>query len=193
VGKKVVYLTGAPASGKTTTVQRLLDNRQDIELWNYSDRLMAFVNEKDSKKLTHSDLRHLSAAAVTPEDIVAVDNALIDFVLRSRADKHVIIDSHPVTREDYGFRCTAFSAEQILALAPDEIWVLYADPATIVKRIHMAGEGRKAVDIESAQMHTSLQASVAISYGISIGKPVYFFDSSSDQDALVSRLRSRLS
>jgi adenylate kinase len=65
VGKKVVYLTGAPAIGKTTTVQRLLHNRQDIELWNYSSRLMTFVNEKHLNKLTHSDLRQLSAAAVT--------------------------------------------------------------------------------------------------------------------------------
>lgn len=132
---KVIYLTGAPASGKTTTVNNLLQMRNDIELWNYSQRLLDYLISYQAKEFSHRSLRQASAAIVRPEDIAAVDTMLIDFVAAWRGKKHVMIDSHPVTREDYGFRCTAFSTRQIQAISPDEIWVLYADPQTTVERI----------------------------------------------------------
>jgi adenylate kinase len=191
--KKVIYLTGAPASGKTTTVRQLLQSRQDIELWAYSSRLRDYIKNIRSEELTHEGLRQESATVVRPEDVVAVDTMLVDFISENRTAKHVIIDSHPVTKEDYGFRCTAFSTEQIQTLAPDEIWVLYTDPQTTIDRICEDGGGRKTPSIEDARMHTSLQASVATSYGISVGRPVYLFDSTSNQNDLVSRLSKRLS
>jgi len=189
---KVVYVTGAPASGKSTTINRLLDGRSDIELWEYSQRLMDYVNVTRSDAVTHNSLRQSSAALLHPEDIAAVDKLLIEFVARNRDEKHVLIDSHPLTREEYGFRCTAFSALQIQAIAPDEIWVLYADPQTTISRIDASGGGRKAVDVEHARMHTYLQASIATNYGVAVGRPVYFFDSTASQDDLVKRLANRL-
>jgi adenylate kinase len=138
--KKVIYLTGAPAAGKTTTIQKLLENRDDIELWAYSSRLMTYLEEAHSDRLTHETLRQKSGTVVRPEDIVAVDQKLIEFISRFRSTKYVIIDSHPITKEDYGFRCTAFSAEQIRTIAPDEIWVLYADPETTIERIRADGD-----------------------------------------------------
>jgi adenylate kinase len=193
MNKKVIYLTGAPASGKTTTVQKLLQMRTDIELWNYSQRLIDYINDYQSKELTHDALRRASAAIVRPQDVTAVDTMLIDFVSRSRAEKHIIIDSHPATREDYGFRCTPFSETQICAISPDEIWVLYTDPETTIERIGSDPHGRKTVDVEHARMHTFLQASIATNYGIAAGKPVYFFDSTADQEQLAGRLARRLS
>ncbi|MCS3761595.1 ATP-binding protein [Bradyrhizobium centrosematis] len=189
---KVIYLTGAPASGKSTTVKKLLESRSDIELWEYSQRLIDYVNVTRPDPVTHSLLRQTSGALVRPEDIAEVDKLLINFVVRNKGEKHVIIDSHPLTREEYGFRCTAFSLPQIQAIAPDEVWVLYADPKTTIARIETSGGGRKAVDEEHARMHTYLQASIATSYGIAVGKPVYFFDSTVDQDDLVERLAKRL-
>jgi adenylate kinase len=192
VSRKVIYLTGAPASGKTTTAQRLLQLRSDIELWDYSRRLRKYVDKRYSKKLTHDALRRESATIIQAEDIAAVDAMLIDFISQHRDEKHVIIDSHPVTREDYGFRCTAFSADQVQAVSLSEIWVLYTDPQTTIERMRADPGGRKEVDVEAARMHTHLQSAVATSYGIVAGKPVYFFDSTTDQEGLVTRLAKRL-
>jgi adenylate kinase len=189
---KTIYLTGAPAAGKSTTIQRLRRVCDNVEIWEYSRRLGDYISGRQSYQVSHNQLRSASAAVVSPEDIVAVDRMLVDFVGSMRGQKHIVIDSHPVTKEDYGFRCTAFSYEQIRSIKPDEIWVLYAHPAVTLQRIRASDDGRKPVDEEAAQMHTFLQASVATNYGISVGCPVYFFDSSFDQDGLVERLVGRL-
>lgn len=166
--------------------------RTDIEVWEYSLRLRDHLNRKQSQLISHQDLRSSSASIVGPDDIAAVDKLLVTYVNSFRGRKHIVIDSHPVTKEDYGFRCTAFSSHQIRTIAPDEIWVLYADPTTTIRRIESNSDSRKRVTEEEARMHTFLQASVATSYGISVGCPVYFFDSNTDQDDLVRRLTGRL-
>jgi adenylate kinase len=190
---KTIYLTGAPASGKTTASRELIKVISDIELWSYSDQLMRYVNKTKNSATTHEKLREQSATIIAPEDIIEVDKLLIRHVQDNRRLKHIIIDSHPVTKEAYGFRCTAFSLDQIKAVAPDEIWVIFADPQTLIDRITANSGGRSAIDAEAARMHTFLQASVATTYGISIGRPVYFFNSNQPLNELVERLRARLS
>jgi adenylate kinase len=189
---KTIYLTGAPASGKSTTLDLLLDLTKDVAVWEYGNVLRDYINRKSIDKVSHDKLRESSAAIVTPADIAAIDEELIEFVAENRGKKHILIGSHPVTREDYGFRCTAFSHDQILAINPNEIWVLYANPSETVERIKSRSGGRKTVNEEEAQMHTFLQSSVALSYGISVGCPVYFFESNSDQNFLIERLHQRL-
>lgn len=190
--KRTVYLTGAPAAGKSTTLQQLRGLVNDIEIWEYARRLADYIGSKRSQQVSHSELRSGSATIVSPKDIVAVDMLLLNYVTAARGKKHIIIDSHPVTKEDYGFRCTPFSQKQIKAIRPDEIWTLYADPITTIERVKAHGGGRKQVNEEEARMHTLLQANIATNYGISAGCPVYFFDSGSDQDSLVRRLADRL-
>ncbi|MFB6460854.1 hypothetical protein [Bradyrhizobium tunisiense] len=51
---------------------------------------------------------------------------------------------------------------------------------------------RRVVTGGRPRMHTYLQASIATSYGIAAGRPVYFFDSTANQDDLVQRLTKRL-
>jgi adenylate kinase len=48
------------------------------------------------------------------------------------------------------------------------------------------------VSEEEARTHTALQASVAATYGISLGRPVYLFDTAGPRDELVARLAERL-
>ena len=63
---------------------------------------------------------------ITRNDIEAVDEILIDEVDTKRKYQDILIDSHPVTKESYGFRVMPFRAEQIDALSPDIIVSLYA-------------------------------------------------------------------
>jgi adenylate kinase len=127
-----------------------------------------------------------------PEDVDEVDRALVAFVNRHRGSRPIIIDSHAVTREEYGYRITPFSLDRFVRLAPDEIWVLFASPEATRARIAADAAGRLMVCEEEARMHTTLQASVAATYGMSLGRPVYFFDTGTRQDELVDRLARRL-
>lgn len=189
---KVIYLTGAPASGKSSTTRLLAERMPDLLIWEYGARLTAHVMAGSADVSSQDDLRARSAGVVTPGDVDEVDGALIAFVAGHRAHHPVIIDSHPVTKEAYGYRITPFSLERFALLAPDEIWVLYAGPDETRRRIGADDGGRPMVTEEEARTHTALQASVAATYGMSLGRPVYLFDTAAQRDELVDRLVERL-
>ncbi len=71
-----------------------------------------------------------------------VDRALLAFVEEHRGRRPILIDSHAVTKEAYGFRITPFSLEQFGRLSPDELWVLYAGPKETRRRIEENAGGR---------------------------------------------------
>ncbi|WP_182915299.1 AAA family ATPase [Rhodopseudomonas palustris] len=192
---KTVYITGAPASGKTTAVEALKSHprlKESLEVWSYSSRLMEFLNRHSADAIDHGRLRQSSASLVRPEEIEALDAELLVYVEDRRGKNNILIDSHPVTREDYGFRCTSFSAAYLAKIGLDEIWMLYTDAKTSLLRVLEDKVVRKPISEEAAEMHTSMQASLAIAYGVAAGCPVYFFDTGCDQSMLVDRLALRL-
>ncbi|MBY5503438.1 AAA family ATPase [Rhizobium leguminosarum] len=189
---KTIYMTGAPAAGKSSTARLLAEAVTPLQLWEYGARLTKFVRDRGAAISDQSDVRRKSANIVLPEDVTAVDELLLQFIETHRASSHVLIDSHPVTKEDYGYRITAFSLDQVGKLNPDEIWVLYTSPEVAIQRIGDDAGGRPMVDIEEARFHTTLQASLAATYGAITGKPVYLFDTNIEQTALVTRLARRL-
>lgn len=189
---KVIYLTGAPAAGKSSTLKRLLASRPDVVGWEYGAKLTEFVQARDQSLASQDDLRARSAGIVTPEDIFAVDQQLLAFVAFHRATQHVIIDTHAVTKEAFGFRITPFSAADFQRLGPDEIWMFYVSAELTRQRIANSPGGRPQITLEEAQTHTALQGAVAATYGILMGSPVYLFDGAVEQDTLVARLSDRL-
>ena len=189
---KVIYLTGAPASGKSSTTRMLAERVPGLQVWEYGARLTEHVRARAKGVASQDELRTRSAGIVTPQDVVEVDDALIAFVGEHRGRDDVLIDSHPVTKEEYGYRITPFSLARFAQLAPDEIWVLYADPEETRRRIAADPGGRPMVTVEEARTHAALQSSVAATYGMSLGRPVYLFDTSAERDVLVDRLAARL-
>ncbi|MBN9669477.1 ATP-binding protein [Roseibium aggregatum] len=188
---KVVYLTGAPAAGKSSTIAELRKRRPDIEYWEYGARLTKYISSRENLK-SQSELRNLSSMIVKAEDVDAVDDLLLQYVHKYRSSKPVIIDSHPVTKERYGYRITPFSLDRFAQLAPDEIWVFLASPEVTLSRIASNPEGRPQITAEEARFHSQLQASVAATYAMSIGRPVYIFDSSRDREEILGELEARL-
>jgi adenylate kinase len=154
---KVVYLTGAPAAGKSSTTKLLADRVSNLEIWEYGARLTTYVQARRENVSSQEDVRRLSAGVITMEDVRAVDEALLDFVAKHRGTRNVIIDSHPVTKERYGFRIIPFSLNRFSVLHPDEIWVFYTSPDVTLARIGANSGGRPIIDAEQARMHTALQ------------------------------------
>jgi adenylate kinase len=105
----VAYLTGPPASGKTSLARGL--GEKGIAVFSYSQQLGLHIAAKRASSLTHEQLRERSASVVTREDVDEVDQQLVDFIRSERSTRPVIIDSHAVTREPYGFRVLPFATE----------------------------------------------------------------------------------
>ncbi|MEX2157144.1 MAG: ATP-binding protein [Gemmatimonadales bacterium] len=175
---RVIYLTGAPAAGKSSVTRGLASLVSPLEGFEYGERLTRYVAARQDQALTQESLRERSAAVVGPEDIQAVDRLLLDFVAEARVRAHVVIDSHPVTRERYGFRVTPFSLEGFGHLSPDAVCLLFTPPEVALERIDRSPGGRPRVTLWESGFHTGLQASVAATYGMSVGVPIYLIDSS---------------
>lgn len=188
---EVVYLTGAPAAGKSSLSRALRQLVQPLEFWEFGERLTAYLNSGSVTAISQEDLRRESARAAGPADIAAVDRMLIDWTSATRSSSHIVIDSHPVTKEHHGFRVTPYSLADFSRLQPTQIWMLYTRPEVAVERIRRDPGGRPLISEEEARMHTQLQASVAITYGMSVGVPVHLFDSERDPGELAAGLAQR--
>lgn len=158
----------------------------------YSRVLADYLREKSVRQYSQDHLREKSAQLITPDDIEIVDTRLLDFVTENAKKAHIVIDSHAVTKETYGFRVTPFSLEQLRKLSPTLIFVLYTAPSVILNRIKNNSQGRPTVSEFEAGFHSELQATVALIYGIQIGIPVYFLDSDRPSDDLVSEVVKRI-
>lgn len=189
---EVIYLTGAPAAGKSTVLRALQRAVSPVVCFEYGARLLEYLRERGVEIRDQAELRARSAQVVMPEHIRAVDELLIEFVEANRQRAHVVIDTHAVTREEYGFRVTPYSLRDFSLLAPTQIWVLYVNPDIAVRRINEAPDGRRDVTPWEAGFHAGLQGSVAITYGMYIGAPVYFFDSSGGAERLAQELAARM-
>lgn len=190
---KVIYLTGAPATGKSTLSRNLARLMPGLKVFAYSEELRKLIQRKSGgNAMTEDDIRRQSAHVVTPQDVEQLDDELVEMVQRERAHWSILIDSHPVTKEKYGFRVTGFDAPTIQRLNPDVLICLYAPAEVTRNRIQVDAMGRPLTSEFESDMHTHLQAAVVTQYGVLTGKAVYFFDSSATQHELAEAVMTRL-
>lgn len=188
----VIYLTGAPAAGKSSLAERLQEVISPIKVFNYGQELTEYLIAKSGGPLHQDELRRESARVITPEDVAALDSILLQRVAELRLSTNFVIDTHAVTKEYYGFRVTPFSLQRFGELRPTKIVVLYTSPEVAISRIDANPAGRPMITEFESGFHSALQASIAISYGTSLGIPVYFLDSAKDPSELLDWFRCHI-
>ena len=110
---KVVLLTGAAGTGKST-LSRLAESAiPNLKKIDFGQLLLQLKREQGYPELTYEELRKRSADIVTSEDVRITDQKLIDSLPERRRHNHVLIDSHAVTKEEYGFRITHYSSDEL--------------------------------------------------------------------------------
>lgn len=182
---RVIYLTGAPAAGKSTLCVGLQQRAANLLILSYSALLRDHVRQRDGAAIGAAEIREKSSRVISRDDVMAVDTTLIDEVNAKRGTHDILIDSHPVTKESFGFRATPFKVEQLKALSPDAVVCLYASPAVLRERINKAADGRPLPSLFEIGLHVQLQASVATQYSVEVGSSCYLIDSSVSPDALL--------
>ena len=95
---------------------------------------------------------------------------------RLRLTSHIIIDSHALTREAFGFRAIAFSHRHLQDLALNAVMVLRCDPETLIARVAHDPGGRRDLDVEPAREIQTLQAGLVLTYSVVCACPVYVID-----------------
>lgn len=179
----VVYLTGAPASGKST-LAKLLRESGHFQVFVYSEEIAKLLTERRGETVSEFDLRTHSSRLITPDDIAEIDRRLEDYIEAKVGQQNILVDCHAVTKEVYGFRITPFGHDQVRRLRLTHIVMLYAHPNVIRERIEKNAQGRPQMTFDEAQMITMLQSSVPVAYASSLGIPMYCMDSSQPPEHL---------
>jgi adenylate kinase len=136
--------------------------------------------------LTYDQLRTLSGSIITPEDVRAADSAFIESLPALRARTNVLIDSHAVTRESYGYRITHYSFDELRRIAFDAIVITYCHPDTWLERRSRNPQGRPELSQFEVQNHMALQEAVGLNYAVACGCPCYVLDTTSQTPAMLT-------
>ena len=184
---RVIYLTGAPATGKSTLCSALKDRNPNLVVLSYSSMLRAHIESRTGVSLDAEGIRRQSSSVVTREDVEEVDELLVREVAATRSTQDVIVDSHPVTKESFGFRVTPFTSRKLLDFNPDAIVCLYADPDVLRQRISANPEGRPVPSIFELAIHIQTQCAVAAQYSVISGRSCYLLESVDPVEVLAQR------
>lgn len=190
--KKKIYLTGIGAVGKTTLIKKLEGMQSDIMGISYSSLLENYMTRKKKISVTKQQLRRHSSKMVEPQDIVNVDQELLKLVNDYISKKHIIIDSHAVTYEDYGMRVVPFSNDVLKKLDFDILIALYADPKIILDRILKQPNGRKIISAQTIETSINLQNALLLNYGSLLNRPTFFLDLNESDDILVNWILQKI-
>ena len=93
-----------------------------------------------------------------------MDEWLIEQLATWRTEGNILIDSHPVTKETFGFRVTPFSLDQVRRIGFDAILVLVGEPNTLAQRIAEDRQERPNLDAFQA----GFQVQLSVSFGSTI-------------------------
>lgn len=176
----IFYLTGSPASGKTTLAERLASRVENLVHFRFGKVLTDLINQEHS--VTQEALRTSTSHISTPILVDRVNEVAIATCAKYRHAGNVVIDTHAVTTEDTGFRVTPMSVEQMRRLNPDAFVCLTAQPRVRAARVSAAAQGRPQLTEEQLRTQAILQESLVITYSAATGKPAYFMQNENEDD-----------
>lgn len=158
---KVILLTGVPASGKSTVARMLTELGGHVEVVEFGEIVFGLAQHKN-RSLSYEQLRSSPGLFADAELIRQAARLLLLRVRKAEQSRSIVIVSHAVAREEYGFRITPDSHDYLKSLRLDAIIVLHAEHSAVVERINQKPEGRRRVDIQEVVTHEALQDAVAI-------------------------------
>jgi adenylate kinase len=183
----LIYLTGAPATGKST-VAEYLRTTHGARAFSYGQALR---DHAQLRGISHEALRDQSSNIVTAELIEELDARLPTHLAGWREDGPVVIDSHAVTTEPWGLRALPYSTDALTAIGITNIICLIADGGTLLGRIRATPDGRRADDLWKLEELNNAQLALAAAYAHTLGIGLSAVDARAPRDDVCRRVASQ--
>lgn len=162
--QKLVVICGQSGVGKTTVIERVFEERGDLNVLNFGERILAMALSK--------------GVARTPEDVEKLRPEVLSR-LQVETSKHihelnglVLLDMHLTVDTPIGM-VAGMPRAVMENLQPSLIVLLEAKPYEILKR-RMIGKGEldTAESVKDIQERTDIDRAAAISVAIALGIPI---------------------
>lgn len=179
-----LYLTGAPATGKST-VARAVAARTNGKYLSYGGILTDSLSHLVENQ---AELRAKSSLVISQADVLAADALVERVITEASGESNVVVDSHAITREPYGFRAIPYGFNQWAKMPYTHIVCLWASRDVIRSRIASAADGRPLLTDDEFDMHSQLQSSLALTYAHTGGVSIAFINSAVALDEVIERV-----
>jgi len=186
----VVYVTGVPGVGKSTLCRRLCDLRPNRYVHvSFGALILAAIGESG---LTEKNLRESAASLVTSRVLRLATEKLIAEVDQSPAGILLLIDSHAVSQDRFGYVVTPDGPDYFGRLRYQAIIQLFASPTTVLAMSLPAASGRQARTARDIDVHFALQSAVSVNYAAANGCPLLLVDAGPPADVLAATVNRLL-
>jgi adenylate kinase len=187
--KKVILLTGIPSSGKTTATDYVRTNFENIKVVRYGELLFR-MKEKTHPGIKYEQMRSQSGSILSKEDLAGADDLILKTVIDHKGKFDIIIESHGVTKEDYGFRITPYkNVKKLVNLGVTNVVYISSDSDIIVKRMLGSAKGRKKMNQGQIQQNFRLQETLALVYAVLTGSTFTVIENNSTLTDFKKKLR----
>ena len=190
----ITLLTGVPGVGKSTVAAGICASDPGASVLNFGRVLFHLARSRGASGLTYETFRQRSWEFVDSALIEAATSEAHDRISAANRLEHVLVDSHAVSTEAYGFRSTPDTPRLLELFSYDLIVQLHAAPEVILERHEASNNtGRLYRTVSDVATATALQFATSTYYAGITGCTLHVVDASPGVEQVVATVLSLLS
>jgi adenylate kinase len=188
----LVLLTGIPAVGKTSVAEELQSrDPQQFQHFRFARLILQAVRDRRGEpNLSYSNFKNRSAQLVTRADIAVATELLLAAAPRSDR-RFLLVDSHAVSKANYGYRATPDSPDMLQRLGYRLIVHLFADPETVIAR-SSTGEHSQYTSERDVALLEQAQIATSIFYAATGGSQLHIVNANAPVNDVASTVEELL-
>jgi adenylate kinase len=189
----IALLTGPPGIGKSSVARQLIDRNPDVvEVISFGQLLHLAVERRLATSINYAEFRSSAASVVTRSDFEEATIELAKNKTASDPSKWLVVDSHAVAREEFGWQANPDIPGTLQQYAYNVIILLDAPSQVVLKRIRKRPGGRLIKTKRDVEILSALQRGIATYYSGTIGSPLWVIDAKPSINSVVVAVESVL-